>query len=136
MGYNIQQTAATFCIKKENKTKAFEAVFAITSKQSFPYSKRKIATLKEIMAEWRWKITLQETKTVEEGDEIVRTGDVIDISFEGEKIGDDSRLFEVLAPFVEPGSFIQMVGEDGKQWRWVFDGSTCRRIEPVLAWPV
>src|SRR5690606_21320852 len=48
------------------------------------------------------------------------TGDIVGLRFRGERLGDDRVLFEAIAPFVEPGSFIEMVGEDGAIWRWTF----------------
>lgn len=42
---------------------------------------------------------------------------VVGISFMGEGYSDDIELFNILAPFVEDGSFIEMCGEDGGTWR-------------------
>ena len=41
------------------------------------------------------------------------------VEFLGEKLGDDEVLFEAIAPFMNDG-FIEMQGEDGHHWRWVF----------------
>lgn len=57
------------------------------------------------------------------------TGDLTDIHFIGEKLGDEKILFQALAPFVDKGSFIEMEGEDGDLWRWTFDGQ--QMIEQV-----
>ena len=70
----------------------------------------------DAMAAWRW---------IFEADE---NGDAVDPSFMGEKLGDEEILFEVIAPFVEKGSFIQVFCHDEEEiWRWVFDGTTVRR---------
>jgi len=50
---------------------------------------------------------------------------ITDILFEGEKIGNESSFFKAIAPFVKEGSFIEMVGEDGEKWRWVFENGQC-----------
>lgn len=52
------------------------------------------------------------------------------IYFTGEKLGDDNKLWGTLAPLIEEGSYIQCHGEDGFIWRWVFDGTGMKEIEP------
>lgn len=59
---------------------------------------------------------------------------VIGISFMGEGYSDDIKLFNILAPFVESGSFIEMIGGDGETWRWVFDGTSCQEKHPKVEW--
>jgi hypothetical protein len=59
---------------------------------------------------------------------------VIGISFMGEGYSNDIEMFNILAPFVEEGSFIEMSGEDGSIWRWVFDGQTCQEKQPEVKW--
>ena len=58
------------------------------------------------------------------------------IFFVGEISGDDYRLFRAIAPFVEDNSYIQMLGEDGAMWRWVFKDGKCREIHPKIIWEV
>lgn len=51
---------------------------------------------------------------------------VTGISFEGEsQDGTEEEMFQAIAPFVEADSYIEMQGEDGEIWRWIFDGTTC-----------
>jgi len=59
---------------------------------------------------------------------------VIGIKFEGENNGSDKEIFEVIAPYVEEGSYIEMCGEEGEIWRWVFDGKTCVEKTPTVKW--
>lgn len=47
------------------------------------------------------------------------------ICFVDEKWSDNDRFLQAIAPFVQPGSYIQMVGEDGTIWREVFENGTC-----------
>ena len=61
-------------------------------------------------------------------------GNVVALELWAEKLGDDLHMFKALAPFVEPGCFIEMFGEDGDQWRWAFDGTTCRELKPKVIW--
>ncbi|MHB1611988.1 MAG: hypothetical protein ACYCOU_19240 [Sulfobacillus sp.] len=76
------------------------------------------STVAEILEAWRW-----------EGEFDPITGDLTDIHFIGEKLGDEEILFQALAPFVDKESFIEMEGEDGDLWRWTFDGQ--QMIEQV-----
>lgn len=63
-----------------------------------------------------------EKLTAKPGDYILIHG----ISFEGEnQDGTEHEMFNAIAPFVEPGSYIEMQGEDGAIWRWVFQDDTC-----------
>jgi hypothetical protein len=130
MGYCMEQMGASFAILPENVMKALKAVKAMhkrvdqnggggswkngkTTARWYSWVSEDFHlknTLSEILHEWRWEI--------EHGEE----GGVIGIQFEGEKLGDDEQLFDAIAPFVEEGSYIEMMGEDGTRWRWEFDG--------------
>jgi hypothetical protein len=55
-------------------------------------------------------------------------GNIINVSFEGEKIGSDAIFFAAIAPFVKDGSFIKMGGEDSAVWKWVFDNGKVKDI--------
>lgn len=48
-------------------------------------------------------------------------GDLIGLSYDN-KTGNELDFFNVIAPFVEPNSYINWRGEDGEQWQWFFDG--------------
>jgi hypothetical protein len=37
------------------------------------------------------------------------------------KIGDEEKFFAAIAPVVEDGSFIDARGEDGAEWRWMWE---------------
>ena len=37
-----------------------------------------------------------------------------------------------VGPYVEAGSYVEMRGEDGARWRYVFDGKQCVRKEPKI----
>jgi hypothetical protein len=74
-------------------------------------------TLKEALSAWRWDSFISE-----------ETGDLVDLTFNGEKLGDDETFFETLAPFVKAGSYIEMEGEDGGHWKWKFDGKTMTEV--------
>lgn len=71
------------------------------------------SSMNEVFDDWRYKATFNED------------GDIIRIDFTGEKIGDEIEFFKAIAPYVKPGSYLEMSGEDGARWRWYFDGVTC-----------
>ena len=51
-----------------------------------------------------------------------------------EKLGDEEILFEVIAPYVKDGSYIEMNGEEGAIWRWVFKDGKCVEKTPNITW--
>ena len=62
-------------------------------------------------------------------------GNVTDLDFAGDKLAyDEDEMFEKIAPYVDDGSFIEMSGEDGAQWRWVFSGGKVREVKAKIIW--
>lgn len=61
-------------------------------------------------------------------------GNIVKLRFTGEKYWNEDDIFAVLAPFVDDGCFIEMVGEDGDKWRWTFQNGTCTKVEPKVSW--
>lgn len=143
MGYRITLENSAFGIKAENVAAAHQAVIALmdevaekgtahtfSSSTTLVYyawvdtlTVQESESFEAAMEEWRWPISYD------------RAGNVTKIKFSGENAGDDFHLFKALAPFVKAGSFIEILGEDGDRWRWVFDGKTCRQIDPEVVWP-
>jgi len=121
---------AKFKIARENHSEAFKAIKSLAGKETigdhFSWVNTKdfvkASSIKEAMEAWRWSPDFDEA------------GDIIGITFKGEKLGDDKTFFEAIAPYVEAGSYIQMQGEDGEMWRWVFDGKTVKEINPSVTW--
>lgn len=73
--------------------------------------------IEAVFAAWRWRVERSED------------GGIADIEFEGENMGDDEKMWEAIAPFVEEGSFVQMTGAEG-EWRWSFKGGSLHWDEP------
>jgi len=124
MGYYMRHKNSLFEIESTNALPALKAIKDLVNHtDSFSWvntnglSKAKI--LKEAFEAWRWGVL---------GDPIT------EIYFNGEKIGDDRILFDTIAPFVKPGSYIEMSGEDGLIWRWCFDGNKCSEDTAELDW--
>lgn len=119
MGYQIHLKAAQFVIEAANVPAALKAI----NDRCFPPS---------ILAQYpKWR-PYQTLEQAFEGDrwQIERdAGQVNRIHFEGEKgyreMGaDQESVLWMVREQVRPGSFIQMYGEDGERWTWVFDGKT------------
>lgn len=139
MGYHIFQVynKTKFNIKAENKLSALRATRLLSGKETCTDSSGKhfswvrtedfvnLPTLEAVLDEWRWRAKNDEA------------GNIIHIDFTGEKYGDDTLLFQQIAPFVEAGSVINMKGEDGALFRWRFDGKKCyeEQAEISVKWP-
>ena len=124
MGYSMEQRNSEFRIKNENIGLAHDALKMLDDVVWAEVKDiRKSRTLFEAFDEMRWAL------------DVNSDGDVDGIQFEGEKAGgDELHYFGLIAPYVEKGSFIEMMGEDGSRWRWVFDGETCEEISPKVEW--
>jgi hypothetical protein len=62
----------------------------------------------------------------------ITTGDIVDIHTQAEKLGDEEKLWEQIAPWVMDGSYIQCHGEDSSQWRWVWREGAYYFVEATL----
>lgn len=118
MGYYMDQGETVFKIKKENLPAALEAIRELHGKETIHdrengfswvdddfYKKENIG---DTLESWRWE------------PEFDKEGNIVNIQFSGEKLGDEEILFRQIAKFVEHGSLITMHGENS-DWRWVFE---------------
>jgi len=115
-----------FFIKNENKAGALLALKCLSSQNRLDWTSqgeiKKSRSLKGALEECRWDIDFDEEDNV------------IEIDFTGEKLGSDEAIFNAIAPFVKEGSFIEMRGEDGEMWRWVFENGNCKEVKPKIKW--
>ena len=124
MGYCISQHDSKFTIKVEKQAEALAAMLKLADQHErfhwvYADEFKNATTLSEVLDAWRWEATVDDD------------GNITDVQFSDEKMGDEKEhLFDIIAPYVEPGSFIELGGEDGASWRWVFDGKTCEWVEP------
>lgn len=118
MGYCISQVDSSFRIKEENLKPAYKAVKESMAGKAYHWQEENwmkgLRDLVAVLEDWRYDAEVDE-----------ETGDIIDLQFTGEKLGDELELFKVIAPFVEAGSYLEISGEDSSVWRWIFDGRTC-----------
>ena len=135
MGYCIFQRGAQFRIPASNHAAALAAVKSLIGREpitdqtgrhfSFVQPDEWVgaASLAELLNAWRWEA------------EVAPDGDISGLEFQGEKHGDEDMLFAALAPYVEADSYIEMIGEDDKLWRWHFDGSHVYKLLGVAVFP-
>ena len=131
----MEQLDSKFRIKLENLPKVKAVIKALHGKESIDFDDGpshfswvdedfyKLNTAIQLMQAFRWEPTIDDN------------GDVADINFTGEKLGDDKIFFEAIAPFVESDSYIEMKGEDDEKWRWVFKKGKLYEISPETIWP-
>ena len=141
MGYCMSQENAKFIIAKCKHAPALKKLKELTKRtdlmsgwmnNSMGVQKhfswvttedvRNASSLSEAMEAFRWPVE-------HDGD-----GNITAISFSGGKLGDDQHFFGALAEFVDEGSFIEMHGEDGSMWRWVFSGGKVVEKQAVVSW--
>lgn len=131
MGYYVSMRAAYFFIAAEKKAAALQATKELANQVnegrggSYPVERKWFswmngtpfdsgyvgpfyATLEEVFVAWGYPVETDDA------------GNIVDICFEGEKLGQEKYLFHAIAPYVEADSFIEMEGEDGFVWRWRF----------------
>lgn len=120
MGYCMTQVGCEgFKIKKSDQIKALNALKEICEKKDANYAwvdkdvVLKAKNLNDAMVEWGWE-TEEDKKD-----------DITLVRFIGEKLGEDYEMFYAIAPYVKKGAYIEMSGEDGTLWRWIFNGKKC-----------
>jgi len=120
----MDQRDNSFFLPKEKQEEALKAIIiaGINTPKIFGVCTSQSKTLKEALESWAWKPEFDEE------------GNIVAISFEGNKSGSELELFQAIAPFVKAGSFIEMGGEDGAIWRFQFDGTTCFENYPTISW--
>lgn len=127
MGYYMDMAERSFRIDFEAKEKALKALKEfVKGREHLSWiccnEVIRAKTLEEAMRKCRYSVRID------------FDDNIIDICFEGEKLGDDLIVFNVIAPFVRDGSFLEMRGEDNERWRWLFKYGVCREVYPTVTW--
>lgn len=89
-------------------------------------------TLDEALRHWHWMPLYDEPDEMPAEDPT--QFDIIELEYTGCKLGDEDHLFAALAPFADEGSFVSVIGEDGKIWRWITREGKCYRQEGRLVY--
>lgn len=136
MGYNIELIDRDFFIAAEDKEAALNAMYDMWTPEkdasmsggswgpngaekkwyswmnnsAEAFRSRSIESLEKAIYEWGY-----DPETDDDGN-------IIDLYFEGGKIGDEDQMFAAIAPFVRQGSYLDYRGEEGAVWRWEFNG--------------
>ena len=120
MGYYIQQRATQMRIKAENFSNVVEAINNYSTTGSVLYH---FTGIEEAMDYIGFAIDIDD-----------KTGDIINIEYINEKIGNLAEALKYIAPFVEDGCYIEFAGQDGDLWRYVFSNGACEEIAPEIIW--
>ena len=131
MGYCVEMKECKFFIKKENIEKAFNTLR--------DYAKTKIENKEGLSWIDLHSVAYSETLTeaLESCDFDILyndNGDVYDVDYISEKLGDHDVILNVIAPYIEDGSYLQMYGEDGDIWRWCIKDNECYWKTPKIIW--
>lgn len=119
MGYFMRTMTSDVRIPAARHADALAAVRALAARLTSPGSSFSFVdtdafasaqALSDALRAWRWEPEFDEN------------GGLAALWFVEDKLGDDQLLLNALAPFVEPGSSIVMIGGDDEIWRWRFDG--------------
>ena len=133
MGYCMSMREQDFFVPVENLPAMVEAIHALSGKETigdssgrhFSWVDQNFHTItdpKRLLDAWRWDAVFNDN------------GDIDTIYFGGEKLGDDEVLFTAIGHLVKAGSYIEMQGEDGCLWRWVFDGKSMTEQSATITW--
>jgi hypothetical protein len=136
VGYEIIQRESHFSIAPEDCAAALAAIKALhgsepiedNSGRHFSFVKTEAflrsETLADALAARRWG-----------AEESAADGSIVSLEFLGEKHGDEDILFAALSPYVRSGSYIEVVGDDGVIWRWVFEAKAVYRVQGTVIFP-
>ena len=113
MGYRIQQESAVFHVRRENNDSALEKLETFFEDRDGS----RVFAWCGLADSSQWRTLQAALKDLRWGCEVNEDGDIVGIEFEGENLGDDAQFFLCIAKFIEPGSFIEVRGEDGARWR-------------------
>lgn len=142
MGYFVETIAANFIIKKENLEDAYKALCQLNAKDDLkgggiwgsnlpvfikPQSSVSVSTNPDrwfFRLDWNYDETCKSVKEILESldfyTSITREGDLSIDAFYNDR-GDEKHFLKAVAPFVEDGSFIEWMDEDGNIWKNVFN---------------
>jgi hypothetical protein len=115
MGYNINLVYSNFELPEVHERIAIEDINRY-------FNIDNTGSLDKVMEYFLWTVFKEDNKWV-------------DLEFLGEKWHKDHfHLFNAIAPYVPTGCYIEMQGEEGDRFRWVFEEETCKEITPEIRW--
>lgn len=121
MSYNMTQHDTQFFMDKSNLESARQALRSAAADCKW-FNTRNARSLENAAYQFGWDLEFDDDDNVNGIHHLL------------ECAGEEERLFSAIAPYVKPGSYIQMTGEDGTLWRWAFDGVRCIKQKPTIIW--
>jgi hypothetical protein len=140
MGYYIRTPQTSFAIRTENLPRFFELVTNLMSDENVEENGHggSYANGGKTRSWYSWVNTEEVRQAAASGDisavfagwgydlELTNeyngvTNYYLDIRGGDAKIGDEETFFAAIAPVVEDGSFLDVIGEDDTQWRWMWE---------------
>lgn len=125
MGYHVEQLDGKFFVSADVIPSLIETIHKLAENGKYSWVRDNYIDsndVTDIFRCWRWDIDMD------------KHGNIVDIRFDGEKLGDDEVFFKEIAPFVQDGSFIEMRGEDNAMWRWKFSNGKLKELYPEIIW--
>ena len=122
MSYTMSQKDTEFYMDQTNLEAARKAIRQAMEGFKW-FNPKKAHSLDDAVAQCDWALEFDDNDNV------------VGIEMLMEYQGEEKRMFDAIAPYVKPGSYIQMSGEDGSMWRWLFDGMSCIEQTPGISWP-
>ena len=122
MNYGMRKVGSNFRIPAKNCPEVLKALQAYENRTAF-FKPHHFDGLKEAFNNFGWDPVFD------------ALGNLIDLDFEEEYSTDEKAWLSEIAPFVEPGSSLDMEGEDSCAWRWYFDGKTVTSYNGQYCFP-
>lgn len=139
MGYYIKTTESDFCIREKDIPKLFELVKELMSGmknakggswQGDVQTGRwyawvdtaevlRATTIEQMFRAWRYDL-IHVRDILDENGDVVKNYYLSTENSEA-KIGDEEVFFSTIAPVVYQGSYLNVEGEDGAKWRWLWE---------------
>lgn len=122
MSYGIQQLDTCMYIPIDKQEIAVKAVKELSSKCNLSWvdqeKLKRLTMLADVLECCRWLANLDSQ------------GNITGLEFLSDRLGEDELIFGALAPSVQAGSYILVIGEDKNVWKWSFDGEKCDVVSP------
>jgi hypothetical protein len=126
MGYDINMVEDNFRIKKENADNVLEALKEFARESSYiKYVNKDVLLNAKTIYEAFEEIGYQLYSELDED------GNYILSHLDYESYGDEEKIFNAIAKYVEPDSFIRYQDLEGSNFKLVFDGETCKCVDLI-----
>lgn len=155
MGYYVDVTDSGFLLRKEDFEKAYKAMCDLNQRDDLKsggtWTSEGLSSkdprpegLDYHPAKWfSWmdanypaKCPTFESILTELGFELFfnDNGDLTRVYYSN-KIGSEEHFFNVIAPYIADGGYVDWVGEDNTSWRWVFRNGKMKMLNGVMTYP-